>query len=316
MFLTRAIDVMQSGVHGKGSQPKHVQEVMRTQRLELLETITAAKAFILDPGSTLFCNSLIGDTAEERDLMSHIELPYPVAWVEFDRKEIFELTSVKSMPTNFNISRESQALGATGTEIAILFDNRDPSELEIYAFKNRGPVIIEPLVVLCVPKADDGSFDYDNMYAQSMAAADILTGESDESTIEEASTIHGFLHIPLAFFAVMDNPKSGLEQSEAKTSFKARKIKDKAVKGKIAPLVRMPPTRTVLLSELGRVHNEAVRQEYVDGGHDGPKRASPRRHPVKGHLVRRDGKQYWRAPHYRGKGVTVPGYTKVVDDTE
>lgn len=312
MFVFKAIDVMIKGLQSEAG----VNALLNTDRPYFIDCLSAAKAMVLDREAALFCNSLVRDLDAESGMLDHLSLPYPVTWVEFDRLALAELTDVKGLEGVKPDRLEAMKTGSDKWDIAYLYDNTNEDALQISAFRDRGRAIVEPMVVFEIPKDNHGSFNFARRQVTLTALGELIEGASGGEDIRsDVNSILGFWHIPLALFTLMIADNENFSISDVKAPIKAKRTKSLAKKVLRKRVFDVPKIDIVKLSEIGALHNEAVAAEMSN--QTAPttgKRASPRRHPVRGCLVRLEDKVTWRRPHFRGGGPSLPSVTKVVGD--
>lgn len=306
MLLARYLDVALSGIAKKRSP---FDAILEPVRIDMVECLNIAKAYSLDDATTALCNSLVPDLKSETNLISGIQLHHEVAWIEFDRGILLEAGHFKGL--DYVGPKDDHPEGRT---IGYLFDASDPEKLLIACVKNRGRVLIEPMLWIEVPKDDQGRMLFYQRVYRPCDWVDQLLGDRTENDIfEESNVIEGTLHIPLVFFALLGLKDSGMTTTNVAQGFKAKKIKGLGVKAGLSKIANLPQMVTMRLSQLGLLHNEAVQEDAISSSIS-ISRSSPRKHLVRGHLVTRDGKIVWRRPHVRGSGEAINPSVLVIND--
>jgi hypothetical protein len=277
----------------------------RALRQVLMQSLFDAKAYAFDPGTANLCDSLVADLKAAQAIMSRTPLPYQNVWIEYDRARLMaDREALRKVQMSIN---PDSPFDPSIYQMGFLFVT-DQDCLRVYTFRDRGPAVIEPFIELEFAKAKDGTIDFSNYIAADINY-EASHSANDQVLQEEAEFIQTDLHIAFVFFALAGVASNGLEMK-----VKSARISLDAVRKKL-PLTKKiqtsPQIMTVRLSELGRIHEAAV-SEGLQG--TGAKRASPRRHPVRGTLFERNGKLVWRPPHMRGSGGGVQTPTQVRDD--
>lgn len=321
MFLPRYLNVALTGL---SKQRRKLEAHLSDIRMDMIDLVGVSQAYTLDEGTTQLCDSLVADLKAEEGLIDSIQIPHTVVWVEFDRAQLIKKGKVKGVTlaplekppgvpmAEFNHVQET----ADCREIGYLIDASDPDMVSIACVKNRGPVMIDPMLWIDIPRDENGLMMFSKRSYAFMKWVDTTFGEQDRAAIqEEGSSIEATLHIPFAFFALLNSAETGMEQELKSQTFKEQKIKKLAAKAGLSKQAKLPQVVTMRLSELGKMHNDAVQEENHVATTTAGGRASPRRHLVRGHLYRRNDKTFWRKPHPRGggDGLHTP-IVSVVDD--
>lgn len=318
MLLAKYLEVALKGIRRPSTA---LDSAQRGMRVSMVECLFDAKAYHLDDETVVLCDSLIRDVKAEARLIDGTRLPFDRVWLEFSRRPLIDAGKVKGLPFEANSDKEAQqrlddVVGIDPEKpIGYIFDSASDSNVYVYAVKKRGKLIIDPITAIIIPRDSDGYMKFsERQWAllEWLSAVPNSRQNDHEATTEDAQTVESTMHIAFAFFALMASTDAAMI-SEPHTSSKLRNLKTLAVKlGFRKPL----PDYTVMrLSDLGKLHNQAVTDEGEQSARtDQERRSSPRRHFVRGHLFRRNGGTFWKSPHLRGGGNISSPMVHVIND--